>query len=317
MATESYLHDLPDFSDLLRVVAQQHNVSPAFVEKDYWIMHCLYGLQRQGFAFDLKGGTSLSKGYGIINRFSEDIDIRIEPEAGQNVATGRNQDSPAQRQSRKDFYDRLAEAITINGITEVLRATEFDEVPQYRSGGIRLLYKTIAPTTPALKEGILLELGFDTTTPHEAKTISSWAYDHAASLGIVVTDNRAKDVRCYHAGYTLVEKLQAISTKFRKQQEQGSFDVNFMRHYYDVYCLLQTKTVQDFIGTPAYHAHKKTRFRNDDEPDITRNEAFILSGTDVRARYAQQYERLAALCYGGLPKFEDVLILIGTWATKL
>ena len=49
------------------------------VEKDYWIMHCLYGLQQLERRFELNGDTSLSKGYGIINRFSEDIDIRIRP----------------------------------------------------------------------------------------------------------------------------------------------------------------------------------------------------------------------------------------------
>ncbi|MEA2882414.1 MAG: hypothetical protein QOH32_1670, partial [Bradyrhizobium sp.] len=42
--------------------------------KDYWIMHSLYGLQKLGLIFELKGGTSLSKGFKIIDRFSEDID---------------------------------------------------------------------------------------------------------------------------------------------------------------------------------------------------------------------------------------------------
>lgn len=64
---------------MLRIVADQMKVQPVLVEKDYWIMHCLYGLQQMEMAFELKGGTSLSKGYRIINRFSEDIDIRIEP----------------------------------------------------------------------------------------------------------------------------------------------------------------------------------------------------------------------------------------------
>lgn len=40
-------------------------------------MHVLWGLQAQGFAFELKGGTSLSKGFGVIHRFSEDIDIHV------------------------------------------------------------------------------------------------------------------------------------------------------------------------------------------------------------------------------------------------
>ncbi|WP_334364278.1 nucleotidyl transferase AbiEii/AbiGii toxin family protein [Bradyrhizobium sp. AZCC 1578] len=60
-------------------MAEEKGIDPALVEKDYWIMHCLYGLRQFGYTFQLKGGTSLSKGHQIINRFSEDIDILIEP----------------------------------------------------------------------------------------------------------------------------------------------------------------------------------------------------------------------------------------------
>ena len=70
-----YLHNHPQFADLIRIVAQERAIAPGLIEKDHWIMHCLYGLQQLGFKFELKGGTSLSKGFQIINRFSEDIDI--------------------------------------------------------------------------------------------------------------------------------------------------------------------------------------------------------------------------------------------------
>ncbi|WP_346657018.1 MULTISPECIES: nucleotidyl transferase AbiEii/AbiGii toxin family protein [unclassified Bradyrhizobium] len=53
--------------------------------------------------FPTKGGTSLSKGDKIIGRFSEDIDILIEPPPGRDVKTGKNQNKPAHIQSRKDF----------------------------------------------------------------------------------------------------------------------------------------------------------------------------------------------------------------------
>src|SRR5229473_585116 len=106
-----YLHNHAQFSDLIRIVGNEKAVDPALVEKDYWIMHCLYGLQRLDMEFELKGGTSLSKGFQIINRFSEDIDIRIDPPADRQVKTGRNQDKPKHVQSRKDFYDWLAKTI--------------------------------------------------------------------------------------------------------------------------------------------------------------------------------------------------------------
>ena len=66
------LHNHPQFADLIRIVAAEKGIDPGLVEKDYWIMHCLYGLQQLGLTFELKGGTSLSKGFQIINRFSED-----------------------------------------------------------------------------------------------------------------------------------------------------------------------------------------------------------------------------------------------------
>ncbi len=85
-----FLHERRDFGQLIAIVAEQRGIDPVLAEKDYWIMHCLWGLQTQGFRFELKGGTSLSKGFGVIHRFSEDIDIRIEPPDDLQVKVGRN-----------------------------------------------------------------------------------------------------------------------------------------------------------------------------------------------------------------------------------
>ncbi len=56
-----YLLRHPEFEDLIRIVAGKIGIDPALIEKD-GIMHCLYGLQRLGYKFELKGGTSLFKG---------------------------------------------------------------------------------------------------------------------------------------------------------------------------------------------------------------------------------------------------------------
>src|SRR5690606_33538334 len=234
----SFLHELPDFKDLILVVADQKGIDPSLVEKDYWIMHCLWGLQNQGFQFELKGGTSLSKGFGIIHRFSEDIDIRIEPPDDIKVMTGRNHDRPAHIASRGTYYDLLTERIRIPGIVNIARDSQFDD-PKLRSAGIRLFYDTQMPQLAGIKEGILLELGFDDTAPNRPVTISSWALDTAFKHGVSVIDNRAVDVLCYAPTHTFVEKLQTISTKFRQLQASNQFPANFLRHYYDVYCYVQ------------------------------------------------------------------------------
>ena len=191
-----FLHNHKDFGALLRIVAEEMKVAPVLVEKDYWIMHCLYGLQQLEMQFELKGGTSLSKGYRIINRFSEDIDIRIEPPEAMGVKTGNNHDKPAHREGRKAFYDWLAETITIDGIKSIERDIEFDN-ESYRSGGIRLYYPETTGTASVLKDGVLLEVGFDTVAPNIDKDISSWAYDYASSR-VELIDNRALAVPCYN-----------------------------------------------------------------------------------------------------------------------
>ncbi len=130
MSPDPYLHERSDFSDLIRVVAGEHNLLPVLVEKDYWIMHCLYGMGRQGFSFELKGGTSLSKGFDIIQRFSEDIDIHIDPACAPfEVFSAPNQTKKSRHiKSRKQFYDWLADIIQIADIINIIRDHAFDDV---------------------------------------------------------------------------------------------------------------------------------------------------------------------------------------------
>ena len=168
-----YLHNHKNFRDLLRIVGAELSIEPGLVEKDYWIMHVLYGLKNQGFQFELKGGTSLSKGYGIIHRFSEDIDIHIKPPVEMEINENPNNNKPKNIQKRKDFYDGLVNEIKVYGIISIVRDEEFDDKRQYRSGGIRLHYESLTEPVDGAKEAILLEVGFDTVTPNNPVTISS------------------------------------------------------------------------------------------------------------------------------------------------
>ncbi len=302
-----FLHDLPDFKQLIAVVSDAKGIAPTLIEKDYWIMHCLWGLQEQGYRFELKGGTSLSKGYGVIHRFSEDIDIRIEPPKDSNVKTGRNHDKPAHVESRREFYKQLANEINIPGIMKVQRDTAFDDEKQLRSAGIRLQYLSTQPMLEGVKDGVLLELGFDDTTPNVPLTISSWALEAANNSAVKIVDNRAKDVRCYAATHTFVEKLQTISTKYRHLGDSANFPANFLRHYYDVYCLLSMEEVQAFMTKPAYQDRKVQRFKSGDELVIAQNPAFTLADLNERQIFDFEFKKTKALYYQGQPDFEDIL----------
>ena len=313
--TLKFVHEDKEFDDLIRIVARDLRFNVGVVEKDYWVTHALWALSKTRMELWFKGGTSLSKGWGIINRFSEDVDIQIEPPAGMDVKTGKNQVKPAHIGSRVRFFQWITDTLSIPGIS-VLRDHDFDDADK-RNAGIRLNYQSLFPSMTGVKPYVLLEVGFDVTTPNEPRDISSWVYQHAASVDSDFVDNRALAIPCYCPEYTLIEKLQAISRKFRQQQQNTTMPVNFLRHYHDVYELLGQERVIKFIGTPEYQAHKASRFRSQDEKDLTKNEAFILSDPDTRRLYAEAYQRGANLYYSGQPSFEDILARIGEFASRM
>jgi hypothetical protein len=208
--------------------------------------------------------------------------------------------------SRRDYYPALAARIRIPGIDSVQRDTLFDD-EKLCSAGIRVSYGSRTGALAGVKDGILLELGFDDTAPNRPVTISSWAWDGARERGVPVFDNRAAGVLCYAPTHTFVEKLQTISTKYRRLGEAQAFPGNFLLHYYDVYCLLGLDEVRDFVREPAYRVRKGQRFRVGDEQVIACNPAFVLADAAQRQRFAREYLKTAALYYQGQPPFESLL----------
>lgn len=130
------------FEDILKTVSQNKKIALPLIEKDYWIMHSLWGLQSQGFDFYMKGGTSLSKDYKVINRFSEDIDILISPPDTMDVKTGKNHMKPSHIESRKIFFDWLVENINIPGIESVEYDRSVAIDGKWRNGDILLNYNS-------------------------------------------------------------------------------------------------------------------------------------------------------------------------------
>ncbi len=80
-----YLHeDKEQFRNLMTQVAAHHNLPLAIVEKDYYVTMILRLLASELPNCVFKGGTSLSKGFHAINRFSEDVDITFDEHIGES-----------------------------------------------------------------------------------------------------------------------------------------------------------------------------------------------------------------------------------------
>ena len=72
-------NNIKQFSDAIRAASEYFNIAAIYIEKDYWITKILQQLSRTPQANNVvwKGGTSLSKGYRLIDRFSSDIDVAV------------------------------------------------------------------------------------------------------------------------------------------------------------------------------------------------------------------------------------------------
>ena len=104
MDDRKFLHDLPEFRDVIVQINKGTGIDSSLIEKDYWLMHVLWALRDSGLRYELKGGTSLSKGWGVINRFSEDVDIKIFQPEEMQVHTSKNHTKPRHKESRRQYF---------------------------------------------------------------------------------------------------------------------------------------------------------------------------------------------------------------------
>ncbi len=300
-----FFHELPDAGVLFATLATERGLPPAVVEKDYWVMHCLWGLVKCGLHFEMKGGTSLSRGWGCIDRFSEDIDLRFDAPPDVNVRG----EKPVHVASRLAYFDRLASTIVIPGVV-VERNRVYDD-DKARNGGISLRYKSHFEPFPELRSEVLLEAGFTQTAPNEPRDFTSWAWEKAALVGLEIHDNRALAIPCFNPEYTFVDKLQTICRRYRQYVERRDPDRDrprqFLRHYYDLYKLLQLPRVRDFIGTSAYAAYVQEKIKNRDRELFTTGIPFGIPDDAVLGEFEEEFKALSGLFFGAMPRFTDMI----------
>ena len=96
-----------EWKEIIQIVSNELKISSLMVEKDIIQSMFLYELSKNDFPFIFKGGTSLSKAYKLINRFSEDIDISASRKLSQ-----------AERKDSKNMILNIAKELGLNIINE-------------------------------------------------------------------------------------------------------------------------------------------------------------------------------------------------------
>jgi hypothetical protein len=226
------LRDDPDFATAIaRAARELGDLDPSFVEKDYWVTQVLRAMHvEHPGAFLFKGGTSLSKGYGIIERFSEDIDILVVPPAGASIR-------------EREAHLR---AIT-GGVAAYLDLSWEEARPPGRGGeasrGDFIRYAPLEDQRTSVGFGpgtVLLETGY--TGGQEPAEMVSITPILCGPLDIDPTkfaDTRPFDLRALEPVRTLVEKMSAlhhVATLYLESEAPA--EERFGRHYYDIFKLL-------------------------------------------------------------------------------
>ncbi|MBN1335048.1 MAG: nucleotidyl transferase AbiEii/AbiGii toxin family protein [Deltaproteobacteria bacterium] len=311
----TFIHESRDFGDAVDAMAARMHIGRALVEKDYFVTHTLWALHAAGLEVWFKGGTSLSKGFGIIERFSEDLDLKLEPGTAAGVPPVPNWKGgkEAHERARRAWFDALASAIRVPGCKVTLNLDLVD--PRWRSAVLDVAYPGLflpeigAPALPVVR----LEVGSARVAPFVERPVTSWVHDLFVESGLIegFADNRPPAVRCVHPVVTLVEKLDAVSRRFGRDDVAPA---SFVRHYEDAAriaeALPRLPPIEGSLPALVREMVAERQIRAVPSPD---DPAFLLTGSPREAAVRRVWAAIAPMYWGQRLSLDEACTRIRGW----
>jgi hypothetical protein len=248
---------------MIQTVAQDHNIEDNAVEKDWWVTVVLKALFNTscGKWLLFKGGTSLSKGWNLINRFSEDIDISIGRNFFEDVLNlpfvkceNNNQVKKLRKASRDYIHGTLSAELDaellkmgVKGYTimnetvtgEPPRPIDHDSDPTI----IFVNYESILPSSMRLIDArVKIEIScLSMSEPYEQCEIRSLVFDKFPEED----DETAALINTVTPSRTFLEKALLLSEELQKEEPRS---LRMSRHLYDLDRLMDTEFGQKALN---------------------------------------------------------------------
>jgi hypothetical protein len=210
---------------------QRHTRLPyQYLEKDFWLTEALRGVtaaaDRLGVPVFFKGGTSLSKVYGIIERFSEDVDVLAGLPKTDELMNANQRD--------KALRELIAGAEQATGLPA---QTDPDKTRKGEKRAAHLTYGDADDLTsnPLRPDGVLVEVGrWGGSHPSIPADVNSVLGQHVEALGLDPSEEQAEvSINVVDPVRTAVEKLMLLENAVNDPDEQRRRSV--ARHYYDIW----------------------------------------------------------------------------------
>jgi hypothetical protein len=331
--------------DLFVGAADRLRTNEQNIEKDFWVcwtLNALFNeLEADGPRLLFKGGTSLSKGYGLIERFSEDIDITVfredigQPATVEELEALSGKKRNARLKAIKAACQEYIQGPMLEQLSELLRQTlqtsnlnanraRVEANPADPDGQSLLLwYPTSTVEGNAyIRRAIKIESGAKSALdPHASANVKPYIADDLPNL-----DLRVGNVTTVDPSRTFWDKIVILHGLRRWWDRRGELrggGQRVSRHYYDVYRLLASETgrkaTDDAEMSEDCVRHARMFFNR---PDLDLASAvagsFALTPHDgMLADLRRDYEAMSGMVFGPIPTVDAVVAAIADLEDRL
>jgi len=280
-------------------------INQVFVEKDYWITLVLNRLANSKYATAtvFKGGTSLSKGFGLINRFSEDVDIAIVDENNKSGNEIKTIIRTVEKEMTKELTELDMPEVTSKGSMFRKSVFEYESI-DVKNKGNRLIVEVNSFANPFLYQSIMIK-----------SLVYDFLYQTGNSAFIGQYGLEPFKLNVLNKEQTMLEKLVSL-IRFSFDGHEADSISKKIRHFYDLYFLMKDAECAAFAESPGFKEqfvrilnHDKELF---DEPAGWKTKPVALSPlfTDfetiwnqVKASYQTE---LSALAFTDIPNEKEI-----------
>lgn len=280
------------FKKIIDVVSSQTNINPILVEKDYYVWLFLKELSSINKTIVFKGGTSLSKCYKAINRFSEDIDLTV------------NFDNISKTKGRELLKENIIEvskklSIKIENIDDIQTRKDFNQyIITYQSVIMDAPGRIIIETSVSMK-----------AFPIEKRPIGTIIKDTLVNMNEVkaleILNLDEFNINVQSIQRTFIDKVFAICDYYEKDKQ-----LKYSRHIYDLYCIskiINIVNIKDLIDVVRIERCAK---KSCVSASSTYNVNSTLKKIIDEEFYKKDYQEITAKLLYDNVSYEDAILII-------